>query len=107
MFSPDGRTLASVSGRDQVTVWDVARPARAARIATLAGPGDYFAALAFSPRGNLLAGVTYHGSVLVFRLTDPAGPADPADPADPTNPADPAVPAVPDGMARWRVAPSW
>jgi WD40 repeat protein len=72
VFSPDGRMLASVSGRDQVTVWNIADPARAARIATLAGPGDYFAALAFSPRGNLLAGVTYHGSVLVFRLAGPA-----------------------------------
>jgi WD40 repeat protein len=72
VFSPDGRMLASVSGSDQVTVWNVARPARATRIATLAGPRDYFAALAFSPRGNLLAGVTYHGSVLVFRVTGPA-----------------------------------
>lgn len=75
VFSPDGRMLAAVSGRDQVTVWDVSRPARAARIATLAGPGGYFAALAFSPRGNLLAGVTWHGSVLVFRVAGPAGPA--------------------------------
>jgi hypothetical protein len=74
VFSPDGQILASVSGRDQVTAWDVARPARAARIATLAGPGDYFAALAFSPRGNLLAGVTYHGTVLVFRRPGPPGP---------------------------------
>ena len=82
VFSPDGRMLASVSGRDQVTVWDVARPARAARIATLAGPRDYFAALAFSPRGNLLAGVTYHGSVLVFRVAGPAArPASPSAPA--------------------------
>jgi WD40 repeat protein len=75
VFSPDGRMLASVSGRDQVTVWNVARPARATRIATLAGPRDYFAALAFSPRGNLLAGVTYHGSVLVFRMAGPGRPA--------------------------------
>jgi hypothetical protein len=75
VFSPDGQTLASVSGSDQVTVWDVARPDRATRIATLAGPGDYFAALAFSPRGNLLAGVTYHGSVLVFRVAGPGRPA--------------------------------
>ena len=75
VFSPDGRMLASVSGRDQVTVWDVARPARAARLATLAGPHDYFAALTFSPRGNLLAGVTYHGSVLVFRVAGPGRPA--------------------------------
>jgi WD40 repeat protein len=75
VFSRDGRMLASVSGHDQVTVWDVARPARAARIATMAGPGDYFAALAFSPRGNLLADVTYHGSVLVFRLAGSGRPA--------------------------------
>lgn len=75
VFSPDGRILASASGSDQVTVWDVARPVRAARIATVAGPRDYFAALAFSPRGNLLAGVTYHGSVLVFRVAGPARPA--------------------------------
>jgi WD40 repeat protein len=44
VFSPDGRMLASVSGSDQVTVWDVTRPARATRIATAAGPRDYFAA---------------------------------------------------------------
>ena len=75
VFSPDGRMLASVSGRDQVTVWDVARPDRATRLATLAGPHDYFAALTFSPRGNLLAGVTYHGSVLVFRVAGPGRPA--------------------------------
>jgi WD40 repeat protein len=74
VFSPDGHTLASVSGRDQVTVWNLARPDRPTRIATLAAPRDYFAALAFSPRGNLLAGVTYHGSVLVFRVAGPAGP---------------------------------
>ena len=75
VFSPDGRMLASVSGSDQVTLWDVTRPARATRIATLAGPRDHFAALAFSPRGNLLAGVTYHGSVLVFRVAGPGRPA--------------------------------
>ena len=74
MFSPDGQILASVSGSDQVTLWNVTRPARATRIATLAGPHDYFAALAFSPRGNLLAGVTYHGSVLVFRVAGPGAP---------------------------------
>jgi WD40 repeat protein len=71
VFSPDGHILASVSGRDQVTLWNVTRPDRATRIATLAGPRDYFAALAFSPRGSLLAGVTYHGSVLVFRVAGP------------------------------------
>ena len=74
VFSPDGHILASVSGSDQVTLWNVTRPAHATRIATLDGPRDYFTALAFSPRGNLLAGVTYRGSVLVFRLAGPARP---------------------------------
>jgi WD40 repeat protein len=32
-------------------------------------------AIAFSPRGNLLAGVTYHGTVLVLSVAGPAAPA--------------------------------
>lgn len=74
-FSPDGRILASATGTDQVTVWNVTDPARAARIATLTGPRDFVQAITFSPHGNLLAGVTYHGTVLVFSLADPARPA--------------------------------
>jgi hypothetical protein len=81
VFSPDGRMLASVSGSDQVTVWNVARPAGATRIATLAGPRDYLAALAFSPRGNLLAGVTYPAacwcSAWPARAARPASPRAP------------------------------
>src|SRR4029077_3310748 len=74
VFSPDGQMLASVSGHDQVTLWKVARPARATRIATLAGPGDYFAALAFSPRGNVLAGAPYPGNAPGFRVGGPGRP---------------------------------
>ena len=37
VFSPDGRILASASGTDQITLWNVTRPARATRIATLHG----------------------------------------------------------------------
>ncbi len=74
VFSPDGRILASASGAHQITLWNVARPARATRIATLPGPDDYFTALAFSPRANLVAGVTFHGSLLVFRLVGPGHP---------------------------------
>jgi len=73
-FSPDGRILASVTGTDHVTVWNVTDPARAARIATLTSPRDFAQAITFSPRGNLLAGVTYNGTVLVFSLADPARP---------------------------------
>jgi WD40 repeat protein len=74
VFSPDGRTLASASGPDQITLWNVTRPARATRIATLPGAGNYFTALAFSPRANLLAGLTFHGSLLVYRLASPGHP---------------------------------
>ena len=38
-FSPDGHLLALASGNGQVTIWDVARPARAAPVATVHGPG--------------------------------------------------------------------
>jgi hypothetical protein len=74
-FSPGGGILASATGTDQVTVWDVADPARAYRLATLTAAGDLTQALAFSPRGNLLAVLTYHGTVLVYSLADPARPA--------------------------------
>jgi len=50
-------------------------PAHAYRMATIDGAGDFIQALAFSPRGNLVAAVTYHGTVLVYSLADPARPA--------------------------------
>ena len=74
-FSPGGGILASATGTDQVTVWNVTDPAHAYRMATIDGPGDFTQALAFSPRGNLLAVLTYHGIVLVYNLADPARPA--------------------------------
>ncbi len=74
-FSPDGRMLASATGTNHVTVWNITDPARAARVATLTGAPDLVQAIAFSSRGNLLAGVTYYGTVLVFSLADPARPA--------------------------------
>jgi WD40 repeat protein len=69
-FSPDGHLLALASGNGQVTIWDVARPARAAPVTTVTSPDGYFQALAFSPQGGLLAGVTTEGTVLVYRLDD-------------------------------------
>ena len=74
-FSPDGNILASATGTDQVTLWNVTDPAHAYHMATISGAGDFIQAFAFSPRGNLLAAVTYHGTVLVYSLADPARPA--------------------------------
>jgi WD40 repeat protein len=74
-FSPGGSILASATGTDQVTVWNVTDPAHAYRLAAIDSPGDYIQALTFSPRGNLLAVLTYHGTVLVDSVADPARPA--------------------------------
>jgi hypothetical protein len=74
-FSPDGHLLALASGNGQVTLWNVARPVRAAPVATVTSRDGYFQALAFSPRGRLLAGVTTGGTVLVYRLGGPGRPA--------------------------------
>jgi hypothetical protein len=56
-------------------LWNVTDPAHASRLATLGGAGDFIQAFTFSPRGNLLAAVTFHGTVLVYSLADPARPA--------------------------------
>jgi hypothetical protein len=56
-------------------LWNVTNPAHAYRLAAMDGLGDFIQAFTFSPRGNLLAAVTYHGNVLVYSLTDPARPA--------------------------------
>ena len=44
-------------------------------MATIDSPGDFIQAFAFSPHGNLLAAVTYHGTMLIYSLADPARPA--------------------------------
>ena len=49
-------------------------PARAYRLATLDSAGDFTQGFAFSPRGNLLAILTEHGTMLVYSLADPARP---------------------------------
>ena len=74
-FSPDGTILASATGTDQVTSWNVTDPAHTYRLAAIDGAGDFVHAFTFSSRGNLLAAVTHHGTVLVYSLADPAHPA--------------------------------
>jgi WD40 repeat protein len=52
----------------------VTDPAHATRIATVRGRSGFSDALAFSPTGNLLADVSYDGSVTMFSLASPARP---------------------------------
>ena len=73
-FSPGGGILASATGTDQVTLWNVTDPVRAYRLATLDSAGDFTQGLAFSPNGNLLAVLTEHGTMLVYNLADPGRP---------------------------------
>jgi hypothetical protein len=72
---PDGSILASATGTDQVTLWNVADPARAYRIADIDDPGAFAQGFAFSPSGNLLSVLYSGGTVLVYSLADPARPA--------------------------------
>ena len=73
-FSPGGSILASATGTDQVTVWNVSDPARAYRLATADSTGDFVQGFALSPRGDLLAVLGSNGTVLVYSLADPARP---------------------------------
>jgi hypothetical protein len=94
-FSPAGNLLASATGSNQVTVWNVADPARAYRLATLGSAGGVTVGLAFSPGGNLLAVLNDPGTPGVSSLPDPARPDGPgtaavyslADPARPVRTA--------------------
>ncbi len=61
VFAPHGRLLASTTGHNQIAFWNVADPAHATRIVTVPSESGYIQALAFSPRGNLLADVGYYG----------------------------------------------
>jgi WD40 repeat protein len=73
-FSPAGTLLASATGSNQVTVWNVADPARGYRLATLGGTGGVTQGLAFSPGGNLLAVLNGPGTVAVYSLANPSHP---------------------------------
>jgi WD40 repeat protein len=63
-FSPDGRTLASASGR-VVDLWD---PAEGRLRATLSGHDDEVSAVAFAPDGRTLASSSADGTVRLWDL---------------------------------------
>ena len=71
-FSPDGRVLATAGGGGGI-LWNVADPARPAKIVDLPGPGGV-GAVQFSPDGRILAS-SYGGTVALWNIADPAHPA--------------------------------
>ncbi len=71
-FSPDGRVLAT-AGPGGGILWNMADPARPAKIVDLPGPGGAGAvgAVQFSPDGRILAS-SYGGTVALWNIADPA-----------------------------------
>ncbi len=68
-FSPDGRVLATAGGGGGI-LWNVADPARPAKIVDLPGPGGV-GAIQFSPDGRMLAS-SYGGTVALWNIAGPA-----------------------------------
>jgi Tol biopolymer transport system component len=68
-FSPDGRVLATAGGGGGI-LWNVADPARPAKIVDLPGRGGV-GAVQFSPGGRILAS-SYGGTVALWNIADPA-----------------------------------
>ncbi|MGW0803967.1 nSTAND1 domain-containing NTPase [Nonomuraea sp. NPDC002799] len=69
---PDGRVLA-LGHSDRVDLWDLADPRRPALLETIPDPG-LLHQLAFSPRGDLLAGASMHSRALLWDVRDPRRP---------------------------------
>jgi hypothetical protein len=70
-FSPDGHTLAAVTARNTVSLWDVSKPSVPQYLATVGRNAGPVAALVFSPTAPQLAYLG-NGAVTVIDLTDPA-----------------------------------
>lgn len=73
-FSPDGHTLASATGVNEVTLWDISDPARATRIRSIPGTDGFLQAIAFSPDGRRLATISDQATVSLRDLADPTHP---------------------------------
>jgi WD40 repeat protein len=71
-FSPDGRTLATISGDGTVILWDLSPPrARPRQLGQpLTGPTDPAWPLAFAPDGRTLATSGEDQTVILWDLSD-------------------------------------
>ena len=81
-FSHDGRILATSARDGLVKLWDVADPARARRLGSplIARTGKRnravsVNALAFDPRGQILASGLVNGTITLWNLSDPVHPS--------------------------------
>ena len=72
----DGRILAAGTNEGSVWLWNLADPARPARLGQLLTVRDDFVySVAFSPDGKILAAGSGGGTVWLWNLADPARPA--------------------------------
>jgi WD40 repeat protein len=75
VFSPDGRTLATVNMADTtIALWNVANRPAPARLATLTGHSDIVGSLAFSPNGRYLVSGSFDRTAVLWDTTDRARP---------------------------------
>jgi WD40 repeat protein len=75
-FSPGGQTLAAGLANGTVELWNLADPARPARLGQpQTSPAAAVNSVAFSPDGRTLAAGIAGGTVELWNLADPARPA--------------------------------
>jgi WD40 repeat protein len=65
-FSPGGRVLAAGNTDGSVWLWNLARPARPALIATLTGPSGHVYSVAFGAGGHTVAAADSSGLVWLW-----------------------------------------
>jgi WD40 repeat protein len=75
-YAPDGRLLAAGASDGTLSLWDVARPRAARRLATTGGclDGSYVDAVAFSPDGRTVAQLAHLRTACLWDIRDPARP---------------------------------
>lgn len=79
-ISPDGTLLAAASMSGSTLLWSIAHPTQPRLLAELPNPtrrpsgGGPLAAVAFSPRGNLLATTILGGATRLWNLSGPSAP---------------------------------